>query len=191
MFKNSLLSFLHRARDPVFHVADKSLVAEVHVVEHVFHGFAVNHLVDVVAAVVVADNVYGIRIAKEVVEVTENFLVCTDEVNCDKVRLVLLDRVERNGASHFATANEHVNLAIAIASHVLNRRLDRRLFVQTLDRHNREHLIHAPAVREALEKAEVAEVLFGKQTRKFAQFIRRMAQVASELVHLAGDAPEP
>ena len=48
----------------------------------------------------------------------------------------------------------------------------------------------APAVRQALEQAKVAEILLCQEARKFAEFIRRMTQVLCEQIHLAHDAPE-
>ena len=66
-FLQGNLAFLHRARHPVFHGAHEGLVAEVHVIEHIFHGFAVNHLVDFVAALVVANDMDCVRVTEEVV----------------------------------------------------------------------------------------------------------------------------
>ena len=98
--------------------------------------------------------------------------------------------MQRERAAHVATTDEHVDFTIGVASDILDGRLDGRFFIQALDRHERENLVHAPAVGQALEQTEVAEVLLRKQAREFTEFVRRMAQILRKLVYLAHDAPE-
>ena len=59
---------------PYFELTDEFLWIVLNVFEHLFHGFAINDLVDVVAAVF-HRKVHGIGVAEKIVQVAEYFLV--------------------------------------------------------------------------------------------------------------------
>ena len=91
-----------------------------HVLEHVGHGFAVNGLVDTVVFAVNGD-VYGVRIAKEVVHIAQNFLIGAHEKYADIIVLAVLDGMERQIGRLLVVIDVGANLSIGVARDVLKR----------------------------------------------------------------------
>ena len=65
-----------------------------HIVEHLGHGFAVDNLVDFVVVGEHVD-VHGIGVTKQIVQVTQNLLICTHKKHSEIVVLALAQIVNR------------------------------------------------------------------------------------------------
>ena len=68
---------------------DQVLAVVLDVVEHVLDGLALDHVVDVVAAVLVHAHVHGVGVAEQVVEVAEDLLVGAHQEDAEVVRLAV------------------------------------------------------------------------------------------------------
>ena len=185
---NGDFAFLDALGDPGLHRADEFLRAVLHVFQHVGHGLAVDDLVDVVALFVHGD-VYGVGVAKQVVEVAEDFLVGTHEENTDIIMLLVGEAMQRDGVLR-RLGDEVGDLAVAVAGDVLKGGQVGRVFVQTLDGDDGEELVDGPEVGQRLEQGEVAEVFVGKQLRQRGEVLGHALQAVGDVVHLTGDAPE-
>src|SRR5437867_2915843 len=93
-----------------------------------------------------------IGIAKQVVKIAEYLLICAGEENSDDVLLTVGERVQRQTWSRSSLPDESLDLAVRIASNVLNRSVSRRLLVQTVNRHHGKELVDRPAVRQRLKE---------------------------------------
>ena len=65
----------HGTRNPGFHVAHKFFRTILHIVKHLGNGFAIDNLVDFIM-VLIARDVYGVRVTEKIMEVAKNLLVC-------------------------------------------------------------------------------------------------------------------
>ena len=89
-----------------------------HIVEHLSHRFAINHLIDFVVVFIHID-VHGIGVAKQVVHIAENFLVGTHQKHAEIVAFSLTEAVHRQRMRDAMGGGEVGYFAIAIASDVL------------------------------------------------------------------------
>ena len=132
---------------------------------------------------------HGVRVAEEVVQVAEDFLVRADQEHAEVVRLAV-ERVQRQRALHVAAIDELVDLAVRVAGDVAEHGVPRRRLVQPVDRHHREQLLDRPGVRDRLEQREVAEV---RVRRAMSSRPCRSSGTSSicwhELAQLAADRP--
>ena len=104
---------------------------------------------------------YGIRVAKEIMHIAQYFLVGTYKEYTEVVGLILAQGVYGQGVRVVAIGYERGYLAITVAGDILNSGVTCRPFVKSLDRHDGEELVDGPAVGEALEQREIAEILIG------------------------------
>ena len=130
-----------------------------------------------------------IRIAKQVVHIAEYLLVSPHEEDPDVIVLSRLDSMQRQIRSLLSAIDISTNLAVRIASNVLQRTAARRLLLKTRYRHYRKELVYTPRVRHRLEEREVAEILVGHLLVQFAQLVGHMLLMVSQLSHLTADSP--
>ena len=74
-----------RAFDDLTHLFDQGSALVLHVGEDVFHGVALDDVIDRVTALVVELDVNGIGVSKQVVEVTQDLLIRTDQEHADVI----------------------------------------------------------------------------------------------------------
>lgn len=91
-------SLLNALCYPYFELTDEFLRIVLNIFEHLFHGFAIDDLVDVVAAVF-HRKVHGIGVAEKIVQITEYFLVGTNKENAKIIRFIATQRVHRQHVS--------------------------------------------------------------------------------------------
>ena len=84
------------------------------------------------------------RVAKEVVHITQNLLIGTHEEHAQIVGLVLLQRMDGQRVRVMTVGHETGNLAVAVAGDILQRGVTCGTLVQSLDRHDGEHLVDSP-----------------------------------------------
>lgn len=161
-FLERYFSLLDALGYPYFELPNKFLRVVLHILEHLFHGFAVYNLVDMIAPVF-HGKVHGIGVAKQIVEVAENLLICTNEENTKIIRLVATQCVHWKHVAGASSAYEIGYLAIAVAGNVLQSGFPCRAFVQPLYRHDGEKLVDSPTVGKRLEEREVAKIFVCKQ----------------------------
>ena len=85
---------------------------ELHVVEHLADGVALDDRLEHHLAVVVQADVHGVGVAEQVVQVAEDLLVGADQERAQVVRLAV-ERVQRQRALDVAAVDELVDLAVA------------------------------------------------------------------------------
>ena len=93
--------------------------------------------------------------------IAENFLIGTDHENTQQIILTLAQFMHRQTGLDTLLIHVMANLAIGIAGQILQHRTAHRLFIQTVQRHDRQYLINRPGIRQTLEYREVADVLVG------------------------------
>ena len=142
---------LDALRHPAFELPDEFLRVVLHIVEHFLNRFAIENLVDVVMSVLHRD-MRGIGVAKEIVHVAKDFLIGTHKEHTQIVVLRLLQLVDWQNVTDMARGHEVGNLAIRVASDVLQRGITGWPFVQTLYGYDGEQLVDGPRVGKALEQ---------------------------------------
>ena len=121
-----------------------------HIFKHVGNGFAINDLVDVVSLFVHGD-VHRISVAKQVVQVAQDFLICAHEEHTYIIMLLVGEVVQRNGVRR-GLAHETGDFAVAVAGNVLQSGQMCRVFVKPLDGNDGEELVDGPKVGQGLEQ---------------------------------------
>ena len=94
---------------------------------------------------------YGVGITKQVVHIAKNLLVCSYEEYAEIIRLVLFQAVDRQHMRCMTLCHKVCNLAIRVASDILQCSVASRALVQSLYRHDREQLVDSPRVWQTLE----------------------------------------
>ena len=140
------LTLFHTLGHPDFQLANQFLGIILHVVEYLCNGLAVDNLVDMIATVLLRD-MYGIGVAEEVVHITENLLIGTNEEHPEVIRLVLLQRMNGQRMGVMTVGDEIGNLTIRVTSDILDCSVTCRTLVKPLDRHDGEELVDSPTVR--------------------------------------------
>src|SRR5690606_9033257 len=92
--------------------------------------------------------VYGVRIAEEVVQISQDLLVCSGEEDPEDVLIAVGERVQLERPLFRAAAGESVDLSVGVAGDVVQRSMLSRLFVQPVDRQDGKELVDRPGVRE-------------------------------------------
>ena len=145
-----LLTFLkgdsplfHTFRYPYLKLSNKFLGVILHVVEHLCHGLAVDHLVDVVVAVAYTD-MHGCGVAEEVVHVAENLLKSAHEEQAKGIRLGAAKAMDGKDMRVVAVGNKVGYLAVAVAGDVLDGGTTRGTLVEALDGNDGEELVDGP-----------------------------------------------
>ena len=169
-------------------MAHQLLGVILHIVEHLFHRFAVDDLVDVVCPILHRD-VHGIGIAEEVVHVAEDFLVGPHEEHAEIVVFVFLHPVHRQHMSDVTTGHEVGNLSVAVAGDILQGGIACGSFGEPLYGHDGEELVDGPRVGQRLEEREVTEILIGQQLVEVLQFLRHMFERLGDGIDFAAHAP--
>ena len=116
-----------------------------HVVQHLSHRLAVNQLVDGVAFGI-DRHMHGIRITKQIVHISQNLLISSDQKNRQIVVFLVAQRVQRQGGRIGTRADEIGNFAVRVASHILQGSLAVGSFIQPLYGHDGEHLVDSPGI---------------------------------------------
>ena len=83
-------------------------------------------------------------VAKEVVHIAQDLLVGTYEEHTQIIGLVLLQRMDGQRVRVMAVGHEVHHLTVAVAGDILQRGITRRTLVESLDRHDGEHLVNGP-----------------------------------------------
>ena len=135
-------------------------------------------------------DVHGISVAKEVVQVAQDFLIGSHEEHSQVVVLSVLEGMHWQVVRESLVRDEVAYLAVAVAGDVLDGGKAVGALVESSQRHHGEHLVDCPRVGQRLEQREVAEVFLGQHLCHRAQFLRGVLHVAHEHVHLARHAPE-
>ena len=118
-----------------------------HGFQHVSIGVATHHMVHLVAASRRQSDVHGIGAPEEVVQIAHHFLVGTTEKHADQVRLLLLQVMQFQQGFGLSLADETRQFAVGIAGEVCKMTESGGLFVEPVDRHQREELLNRPGVR--------------------------------------------
>ena len=95
--------------------------AELHVVQHLGHRVAVHEIGHLIPAVRAEADVHRVRVAEQVVQVAEDFLIRAGEEDAEHVRLAVAELVQLEARVACLVADEAIDLAVGIARHVLNR----------------------------------------------------------------------
>src|SRR5436190_10093480 len=134
---------------------EKVVGPKLHVVENFGNRIAVHEVRHLPAAVAVEAHVHGIGIAEEIVQVAEDFLICSGEEHAEDVRLAVLEIVQLETRPAILVADEAIDPSVRVAGDVLERSTPHRLLVEPMNRHDREELIDRPTVRERLEDGKI------------------------------------
>ena len=132
---------------------------------------------------------HGIRITEQIMHISQNLLISTDQEHSHIVRFRFLQCMHRQIMSHVTGRNKISNLTVRVTSNILQSSRTFRFLIQSLDRHDREYLVNRPRVGKRLEEREITEIFIGKQLRQSAEFIRRMFQTAGNLINLTCNRP--
>jgi hypothetical protein len=101
-----------------------------------------------------------------------------------------LQGVERKSILDVTKVDELVDLPVRITRDIDESRLAGRLFIQTMDRANREQVLDRPVVRHRLEYGEVTEILVGEVLVQRLDFVRNVFQSGRVLVDHFTDLPK-
>ena len=174
---------------PHLQASDEFLGLILHIAQHVSHGLTVNDVLDVVA-ILVGGDVDGIRVAKEVVHVAQNLLIGTHEEHTDIVRtLLLVQRMERNEMAHSHFGGKLRNLAVRVASDVLQGGIAVWSLVQSLNGHDGEDLVNRPSVRQRMEQGEIAEVFICQEFVQRMELLRHMLHRMHQRIDFPSHCP--
>ena len=125
---------------------------------------------------------HGVGVAEEVVEISEDFLVGTDEKHTDVVGRAG-PAVEGQDVTDIQRIDELVDLPVAVAGEVRQHAAALRFLVETMDGHDGEELAHRPVVWRGLEDRKVPVV----GVRQFSFEARQVFGDAFGLSHEAED----
>ncbi|MNJ32982.1 hypothetical protein D3C77_276610 [compost metagenome] len=153
-----------------------------HIAQHVFDGVVGLDTGVVNTTVRVLVDVHRVGVTEQVVHVAENLLVGTNQENSQQVVLTLIDPVHRQAGFDALLVDVLIDLAVRVAGQVLQYRTTHRLFVQTVQRQDRQDLADGPGVRQALEHREVADVLVGKLVVELIEHLAMRALAGLERV---------
>lgn len=104
--------------NPLFELTYKLFRVVLHVVEHLFYGFSVKDLVNMILPI--PDRYVGsIGISEEIMHVAEDLLIGSYEENTKIIGFILLQRVEWEHMPHVAICNEIGDFTVAVAGDVL------------------------------------------------------------------------
>src|SRR5215469_16317100 len=160
-----------------------------HVLQHLVGGVALDDLLDPPAALIVQAHMHDVRVAEEVVEVAEGFLVGPDQEGREVVLLTRLQLVQLEGALHVAQRDEVIDLAVRVAGDVSEHRGARRALPETVNWHDRKQLVDRPAVRQRLEYGEVAEVGVREDRFEVLELFRQPLELAAGIADLGARRP--
>ena len=122
-------------------------------------------------------------------QVAEDLLVRADEERGDEVVLAVVG-VQLEHALHVAAVDEAVDLAVGVAGDVGQHAAAVGLFVQPVDRHDREELVDRPGVGHRLEDRVVAEVRVGEHRLQALELVGDVVELADDVQDLRADAEE-
>ena len=159
-----------------------------HVAEHVLDGVVSFDAPVVHAAVRFLIDVYRVGVTEQVVHVTENFLIGAHQENPQQIIFAFIEGMNRQAGLDALLVDVLLDLAVGVAGQILQDRTAIRLFVETVQRQDRQYLANRPGVRQALEHREVADVLVGELVIEFVQHltVRTLARL-QRVVQTAAD----
>ena len=128
-------------------------------------------------------------LAEKIVVAAHHFLISADQKYRDVVRLAR-ERVKFQHLFHVLEVDELVDVAVRIAGYVNERRVIGRLFVQPVNRHDREELIDRPVVGHRAKDREVAQVLRRKNLLQVVELFFLQLGGLGELRRARADFPE-
>ncbi len=161
-----------------------------HVAQHVGNRVAVHFLDEVVGAIAIDAHAHHVRVAEQVVQVAQRFLVSADQKHAKIIFLAIAHRVQRQHLGHFFRTDEAVDLAIAIACDVGDDSLAHRLLIEAVDRGDWEQLVDGPSVRQRLEQAEIAVIDVGKRQLEAFEVSRQTCHVVADVGNLVQQVKE-
>ena len=117
-FFERYFALFYALSNPLFELTYKLFRIILHVIEHLFYGLSVEDLVDMVLPIL---NRYvgSIGISEEIMHVSKNLLIGSDEENTKIIGFVFLQRVEWKDVANMTICNEVGYFSIAIARDVL------------------------------------------------------------------------
>ena len=127
------LSFANRPLRGCARTLDQISTVLFNIREHFGDGIAFDHVFETVATVRSNAHVNRIGIAKEVVKVTEGFLVGPNQKGPEVVRLVV-GRMQSDRASDVSKVDELVYLTIAVACQIREHTLECRFLLKSMER---------------------------------------------------------
>ena len=89
-----------------------------------------------------------IGVAKEVVQITKDFLIRSGQENSQYVLLAIVERMQRQTRFRSASANDVFNLDIRVTRQLLNRSATLRLFIEPVDGQYPKRLLECPTLRQ-------------------------------------------
>ena len=131
------LTALDTLGDPYLQLAHEFLGVVLHIIEHLGHRLAINHLVDVIMVVLHTD-MNGSGVAKEVVHIAKYLLIGSHEEHTEIIRFALAQGVTGQDMRVVAIGGDVGYLSGAVASDVLQRGTASGALVEPWDRHKRE-----------------------------------------------------
>ncbi len=97
--------------------------------------------------------------AEEIVNVTKDVLVGAHQEEAEVVGLAFIETMQFERILGSGRRNKPVDLAVRIAGQIDKCCQTCRLFVQTLNRHDRKHLTDGPVIQNGLKHRKVAQIL--------------------------------
>src|SRR5688572_14747902 len=160
-----------------------------HVAEHRARGVALDDLLDPPAVGVVEADVHHVRVAEQVMQVTQRFLVGADEEGGEVVLFAGNQLVHLERALDVALGHEAVDLAVRVAGDVGEHRAAGGTLVEPVQRHDREQLVDRPAVRQGLEHRQVAKIDVGQDRLEVLELFGHLAELARQVPDLCAGCP--
>ena len=129
-----------------------------HIAQHVFDGVmgldpAMYH-----PAIIQLVDIHRIGITEQIVHVSKNLLIRTDHEYPQQIILALAQLMHRQTAFDALFIHVMADLAVGVTGQVLQHGAAQGLLIQPVERHDRQHLVDGPGIRQALEYREVADV---------------------------------
>ena len=153
--------------------------------QHIGHRVPLDERLDLHVPLFGQVHVHGIGVAKQIVQVAQDFLIGADQERAQHVGRVV-ERMKQHSPFDVASIDELVDLAIRVARDVGQHGGPCGTFVEPMDRQDREQLVDGPAVRQRLEHGEVAEISVAEQAVQLRQFFRNVFHLADHAADLSG-----
>ena len=132
---------------------------------------------------------HRIRVSKQIMHISQDFLISPYQKDRYIVRLFLLQAMYRHIMCYIPGRDKIGYLSIGITGNVLQGSRAVRFFIQTLNGHNRKYLVDRPRIRKRLKKWEVTEIFISQQFRQSAEFIGSMFQSTGNLIDFTSNRP--
>ena len=87
---------------------------------------------------------YGIRVAKEIMHITQDLLIGAYEEHTQIIGLILLQRMHRQRVGVVTVSNEIGYLAVRVAGDILDGSIAGGALIKSLNGHDGEELVDGP-----------------------------------------------